>query len=427
MARAHFPQVRRFRQYISAVVAVALLVSLLMPQTMYFYRPVIVFALFSIWMAWNLGPDLYRSIRICRVPLLLLGLFGCVVAFRHFAARQESPISNIYGASLFYCAIMVVVATHHRASSTASLQQIRIWAAIVVGLATIWSIPVLYANPWGPRFLSTGVTAIVDESMYLRGIGNYFHYTSLAVISPCLVLSLFRKGVVTRVLLIIALAAMAVSVVLAMFTMATLALYAGVAIALLYVPFLLTSRRQVLIAVVTLSCLAVGVASIQFLYDEFETFRFVQDKFLRIASQISEEGFVDGDDTGRGQMFVATWHAFLASPLVGTLDDSSIGGHSSAIDPWALFGVLGYLPFFGFQVYSTVLVIRTWRRRRKDPQAVGSVISWTMYWIATILNPMWSVLPVLVFFTDCVPTAGAESAALGRVPLHRRVQVGWKA
>ncbi len=83
------------------------------------------------------------------------------------------------------------------------------------------------------------------------------------------------------------------------------------------------------------------------------------------------------DDTGdmgmRSQYYSMSLESFMWSPVIGTDDNSRIGGHSSILDRMAAFGLLGFVP------YLLILVITTRFCRQSMPHSYR----W-YYTIATI-------------------------------------------
>jgi hypothetical protein len=143
----------------------------------------------------------------------------------------------------------------------------------------------------------------------------------------------------------------------------------------------------------------------QYLNRESGSTEFVVDKARRLFDGITTSGFLFGDETGRGALFMLSLDTFLANPMtgiglsgLGTL----IGYHSSWIDPWAMFGLVGYLPFFVLQILLTRRVIRNWVRQPSNVMAFGSVVCWILFWLAGALNPtIYWVLPGVFLFSDC--------------------------
>jgi O-antigen ligase len=135
------------------------------------------------------------------------------------------------------------------------------------------------------------------------------------------------------------------------------------------------------------------------------SFEYVVNKAVRLFDGINTAGLVSGDETGRGERFELSAQTFLRHPVFGVGYEEAgrlVGGHSSFVDSWARYGIVGYLPCFLFQVFLTRRVVSNWARGRRDFVAFGSLVCWAIFWVGGILNPVVnSVLPPLLLFTDC--------------------------
>ena len=410
------------RRVLSTIAALGVFLALLAPQTMAYGRARIVAATFAIWVLANLGPQLWATIVACwRLELLLLA-FLLAVCLKYLFQNDNLPPFQVCASAPIYGSLLLLIGKYYYLHDYPLLGEIRGWTLVLLALLIFPSLSVLYLDPLLVRFQSTDIVEITDMSRYLEGVGNYLHYTTIAIISPCCVALLFTAGVVKRAILLIAVAVLSISVVLSMLTMAAVLLFAGILGTLLVVPFLLRSRYRFLLLVGSAALLAVTPTLVGVLSSEFDAFRFVSEKFVRISQDTWEDGLLHGDETGRAEMFLGSWNTFCNNPLLGVPavgQDVYIGGHSSLIDSWAIFGIIGYAPFFAFQVLCTRRAIQNWRQDRKNLNACVSTMAWGFFWICSAGNPMWSVFPAMLIFTDCFSPAeslAAMRAAQGILP-----------
>ena len=233
--------------------------------------------------------------------------------------------------------------------------------------------------------------------------------------------SCFPTGTCSAGRLWLALLFLALSAALSTFTMASVLLLAGVGIFFLGTAFLRRSRHRWLMVFASTALVIFVVFAVSLLRDQSDSLRFVYDKTIRLYEGVTERGFVNGEQTGRAMRFVNTFGTFCDNPLagVGFSDrDGYVGMHSSFIDHWAQYGLLGYMPWFLLQMTFTFSAFRNLLVDRRNVSALGSAISWLLYWGASVGNPTaFSLLPAMLAFTDCQSSQDGEARrALVRPP-----------
>jgi hypothetical protein len=127
-------------------------------------------------------------------------------------------------------------------------------------------------------------------------------------------------------------------------------------------------------------------------------------KVQRLATGITENGLQEGDETMRGAMMNKTLETFLENPIFGCsfTEDAKegIGGHSSLVDPLAMFGLFGYIPMIVFHF----LLIRNsvkerWNKNGQLHWRPAEVLAWCFYGLASFWNPTtFTVLPYAIVF-----------------------------
>ena len=70
----------------------------------------------------------------------------------------------------------------------------------------------------------------------------------------------------------------------------------------------------------------------------------------------AETGEADGQISGRGNLYQESFNVFINNFILGSNDNSNIGGHSVFIDRMAMLGLIGFIPFliFQFSFYKSV-------------------------------------------------------------------------
>ncbi|MCE5266868.1 MAG: O-antigen ligase family protein, partial [Planctomycetaceae bacterium] len=386
-----------------------------------------VFATWLLLSLWN--GSLVSVVQRLRGRFAMAGAFLCVLFVN--VLLRNGPYSHQFVAGFINGAASMTIMGYYAVRRPDLLPTMRWLVAVVFGLAILPSLPLMYADPWAARFLSSSTAwdqELAHPELMLHGVGTYSQYTGLAVVMAALIAGMFENGPARRLALLGAIAVMAASVVLAMFTMASVLLLAAVVSSSIAMPFLFKHRYRWLAVGVAAAMLVALPAAIDLLYENSEAVQLVYDKFFRLVEGVSEMGFQQGDESSRAEMFLCTCETFLDYPLLGVgLDagrgsDRFIGGHSSLVDHWAMFGILGYAPFFLLQANFTRIAIRNWLARRNDVVAWGSAFAWGAYWVASVGNPTaFSIFPFLMIFTDCHRSKRATGAMeCGRAPLEHR-------
>jgi hypothetical protein len=410
--------------------AVLVFVSIYAPQFHYYGQGHwAAYALFVLWCLNVVGrPSFERTLVTYHGRFALLVLFLAIVVATYTLRGGSEPHRQFIDGAIT-CTMAFTVAGHYAHSRPRTLRRILQWTVILLGLAILPSLPLLHANPGIARPLATGdetYTAYFgyNPEIMRDGVGSFSLYTIIAISSPCwigLIPGLSSRG---KIAMVAALGALMAAVALSTFTMAAGLLLGGVCICAVGAPFVVRSRHRwpaILTAAVLLFLLPPAISC---LHEESEAFTFVYDKTLRLLDDFSQAGLLKGDTTGRAEAFLESLDSFQKNPLWGVgfgVREGVSGGHCSLVDHWAVFGLLGYWPWFLLQAYCTWIPASKWLVNRRDLTAFSSTVSWGLYWVASASNPVaFSVLPALLIFTDCYLQSAARRSApavsLGRWP-----------
>ena len=396
---------------LAAVLAVLFVVAVLVPQTGYYGRGArTTFVLFALWSgAAFVAGGLRKTIVFQKTYLMLALAFMGTLVVTHLG-RSDLPSQTLAAVIDLVLLLMgYVVAAYHAQNSPARWVRMREWMALLTALAIMPSLQLLYENPRIVRNLIEVSTTIesysVDTSIARLGIGNYGLYTLLGVVMPCWFAMAVSAGGLRRLLLIAAVGIASVAVALCSLSAATFWLAAGLILFLAGMPLLQEGSNRWLHLLITAGSLGVMLVAGKLLIGGSVATEGSFNKMIRLYEGISGSGLVEGDETERGYMFVRTAQTFLQNPVFGIGYGESrgfVGGHSSCVDPWAYYGLVGYLPFFVFQVLLTRRVVRNWVRQPSNILAFGSMLSWVLVWLAGVLNPtLFFALPALLIFSDC--------------------------
>ena len=395
---------------LAEVLGVLFAVATVVPQAQYYGRGAkMTFELFAFWCcAAYLSGGLGAVVARQKVPLALaLAFMGALVVTYRW--RSDDPAVTLQSVIRLLLLLMVfVVASYHAQCSPVRWSRMREWMVFLIAAAILPSLWLLYENPKIARYLGAAGdwadNSSVDLAVAGRGVGTYGLYNLLAVVIPCwLSLAVTARGL-RQLLLLAAVGVASLAVALSTFTAATVLLIAGLGLALVGLPLLKRSRYSLLVLVFSCGALAALIVAGNFLIRESKSFEFGADKAIRLFEGMMDSGLVAGDETGRGEMFMRTMDTFLSNPVFGVGYDRSVqlvGGHSSWVDPWALYGLVGYLPFFLFQALLTHRIIRNWMGQPSNIAAFGSLVCWGLFWAAGFLNPtIFWVLPGVLLFSD---------------------------
>lgn len=420
----------RITSRIGIVLAVLFFVSILSPQINYFGRGARTsVVLFGLWCVATGG--LSVLFRRCCSELTLMVIFLVVLTLNwRLRPGQVGAGSMSFFGSLYVMMIFTIIA-FYAVRQRDRLPQIRWWTFILCAAAVLPSIPRLFQEPGLPRQLQLLRTSLLlqnsnvamGQSLYaLLGVGTYELYSSLGIVVPCAMALLNWGRLWQRLVLGGSVAVVALTVMLSSFTMATVVLLVGMMAMFIGIPFLMRRWYRWLAVLGSVVFVGAFVMVAGQLAEHSESFQFVVAKTGRLLGGFAQSGFVEGDETGRGVLFMQSLQTFLRYPLLGSgfdaTSENSFGGHSSLIDPWAQFGLLGYGPFCLLQVMLTWRVVVKWLASPHDTVAFGSAIAWMLFWASGVLNPtIFVILPKVLIFTE-----GYAVSAVRVVP-RRHVRV----
>jgi O-antigen ligase len=409
---------RRLSDLITDWIAIATLLSLILPQSQYFGRGLRATAvLFFVWLGFaivnlNVLGFLWRF----RVRASLALLFIPVVIGNYmFRGGTQQHLQFVHG-TLAAGVAFTIVAIYSQYPME-RLRRIRFWTIAILGIAVVPSIPLLYSDPGIARPLATGdVTGIgYDPTVMAFGVGSYSLYTGIGIVLPALLATAIQVGAIRKVILAGTICMLIAVTVLSTFAGAVALLTFGGLASLAAFPFLLRSWYRWLSMAMIALLIVVVAPGVAMLYQDSAAVRFVVDKAERLYDGITGSGIVEGEETGRAIMFFNTLRAIRDNPIIGAghtqRETTMIGGHSSLVDHWATYGLVGYLPWFLLQVICTWIALARWSSNWRDVGAFASSVSWVLFWIGSAVNPTaFLILPWLLVFTDCmIHTPGLQS------------------
>jgi hypothetical protein len=172
------------------------------------------------------------------------------------------------------------------------------------------------------------------------------------------------------------------------------------------------SRGVVRVALIVMILL--GLATLPVLYFQaanFPQLAFVTQKVERLAEGFSTYGLAEGDETGRGWMFVDEMKAISREPFLGYIPHvtgQGGHGHSSLANSLSLFGLFG--ASFWFLALVSIMM-NCLRNAHKATDKYVMVLTWFVLFLAGILNPTWhSPVALGAIFVFTLPTR--------TIPLH---------
>ncbi len=212
-------------------------------------------------------------------------------------------------------------------------------------------LPMLISDPGIARStMGNNDLAAISRSIYpLYGIGSYSTYTTLALcMLPMLQIAQSVQQPFFRYFSFILLALAGASVAFSTFTMAAFFFTISTGVAAVLWTLRGKSILSVMARLYALFFIAAAVLSYGSFNNvyKFEQLDFVLSKTERLYQGITESGLTQGDETGRGRMFIEAMEAVITEPFFGYIPGvtkNNTGGHSSFADSLVLFGFFGTL------------------------------------------------------------------------------------
>lgn len=320
-------------------------------------------------------------------------VFGLVYVALGVVRYLFDPLADVFQnfvVSAAVCIMVWMIVLLVRKGVPEAVEPIRWLTLITLGLSLGMGIPLLLDQPGIARLtMGNPMADVYAAEFYPRGVANYSWYTYVAITFPVIANWLYNTS--RRLWLKIigwgCLLAGAAATIFSTFTMATVLLMVGALAWLGLVAFTTTSRTSRWVVATVLLTVLLALPNLIAIGGELEATQFVISKAARLLEGTLTVGALEGDETGRTQMFVDTMDTFLRNPLVGAwgLDPNFyIGGHSSWADTLGTQGLFGLLLWLGFMSPS-------FRRGRKPFSVVGGsaggTLSWTLLMVGGVLNP----------------------------------------
>jgi len=315
--------------------------------------------------------------------------------------------------------LSLYLSSHYNLHAPAKFRKVRAWGLIGVAICLTRAVQIAWQQPGAMRLL---ISQESEATAYLRWQGVPSYYL-IYTFSMCLVLFLnYPKHLhgLTKYLFGYAICIFVIHIALSTLTLATV-LLAGVAV--VWGGYWLAREHQRVVpylAIALISFVALSVLLDESMFmrlGSLEQIEKVTSKAERIFTGLLESGLREGDETGRGNKMASSIETFwnypvFGMPFGGRVKGGGVGGHSSIVDPFGMFGLLGYIPMWTFYY----ILIRNSVTLPRHPNGhsqwrVPEVFAWCFYGIASFWNPTtFSVLPyALLFLTVVNPQLKANS------------------
>ena len=397
----------RTHKFLQDILAISFGLALILPQSFFYGRPLLVTTTFTVWTISALGKNLIYAVKRLSGLLFLPTLF---IGFVYLCQRHDNTTFRvIFMAGPIYCIMCCIVIGYYQIISPIRLQTIRSWILIFLTLFTISTIPHIIRNPTMTRILATDIPSELYhiQLLYSMGFLGYTQLYALAISYSTFIL-LFRshKYLLFRILLGGALAYIAFIALYSSLLLLTSCMLFNLALVL----FFLHRRLDVKMRFITPWIIGAFVFLILWNLESIMNFlpipEFTIVKAQRFVHGLLTAGLIKGEITGRVEMFLNSCVVFLHKPFLGTgftVESLGIGDHSSLIDPFAYFGVVGYLPMFIFQLIMTRSAYMNIRYTRNKIDATLHLIAWYIYWVVSALNnTVFVVLPIMLLFVNFI-------------------------
>lgn len=359
-------------------------------------------------------PPVFRNVAIearrRRAELAAYGAWLVVVALNAGLARGHTGDLHFY--TMVTVGMVLFLELSHSASGPRTYDRACLMFTVALGIEAALSLPTLWSEPAIARQLMTPAPLPEVVAFAARtGVGQYALYTGLAIVLPTLLTQGFAWRGWRRTAMLAGSLSFATAVALATFLGAMLLMAGGLLALGSAELFWGQRRRKDAIALVGL-CLAGAVAWSMIVRDS-DQMLFATEKFQRLtgASWAGSLGSLQapGDDTGRPALFMASWRTFVEHPWFGigpvTGRENSdlfinVGGHSSWIDQFAEYGVVGFTPYLVFLGFAARRAARGAWAKRRDPVVVGRLVSIGAFIVGGTYNPVVVIVTMspLVFF-----------------------------
>lgn len=171
-----------------------------------------------------------------------------------------------------------------------------------------------------------------------------------------------------------------------------------------------TERKAFYLASVCLIAFWVGrsfLASFLYTLSDYISRDNTQSRLLYVAAYLEGSNVSDSLTIHAGrrvELWEKSWDAFLNDPIIGSWDETLVGGHSFCLDTLGLYGLLGLIALFFYFFMSYFFFIRPFSKKAIYPYMLfGFMLSFVL----SIINP--KVFPIV--FTLIYPLAASLSKA----------------
>jgi hypothetical protein len=384
---------RSFYQALAAVSIALAILSLDSPQINTFGRglrltlPALALAGYAIY---RISPNAFVASYMRFQAAFVIGLIFVFQAGARFIYAEDATMmwETFFSSPIQVLVFLLWIGANAELGGGA-VRQLRVILLFGWCISLAHSIPTLYANygiarqTMGNQFASENIALWAP-----LGVGEYTLYTTVAICIPPLlaVPRLMKSG--SRWIAYLLIVAAILAVFLSTFTMASALLAIGLFGS--YLIWVIASKGVVRLALITTFVALLGAIPIIFtLASSFPQVAFVTQKVDRLASGLTTYGLAEGDETGRGWMFMDEMSAVYEEPFLGYIPH--VTGqrghwHSSFANSLSLFGI------FGATLWVLVLgsiLLNCLRGAHDSTHQHIIILAWILLILGGILNPIW--------------------------------------
>lgn len=321
-------------------------------------------------------------------------LFISIILFNYLFVRSTNKAFN-YSFHFIYYFLILIMDTYYSYRDKESKFIILSGIILVLGIQAIVSIPYLLSNSFLMiRELSSGQLSRGQELEAIRnGVGNNGLYSSLGAISLLALSSLNKYSFLLKILLMLSIFSIIVTIFMSTF-FASIMLFIIGCVIFIFRNFKSILRLKQLMLISFLSF------ALFYFYDNYiSDTRFLDPIFKKI------EVFSEGNTTSRNELALVSWNTFTENPFfgIGIPENRSydiIGGHSSWIDFFAYFGLIGFLPLL---LFYHRLIFKNLKFLFQNNNLVNTAClsGIVIFFLSNFISPMFVVFSMysfLIFF-----------------------------
>lgn len=259
-----------------------------------------------------------------------------------------------------------------------------------------------------PNIAKIMATGKPELNIYeLKGVSGYSIVYSVIIILPLLYYSLKKLNKKYKIITILLIALIIYFVYKAAYTIAFIALILGILIYL----FLNTSNKMKIFLIPTIILFAIFLINITLIFNiliylsnKIEITQ-ISTRFQQLANFILN-GDNSGDTLYRFTLYRQSIDAFLKYPFTGISifePNYSLSGHSAFLDILGSMGLIGFIPYFLFILYSYKISIKKTKDKRFKNAVRTSYLIFCFIGCINTLITSFTINLFLLFFINWYP------------------------